>query len=290
MKYALIALLGLLSWTPVAAQEWQVARERFAFAGARLTIHIDADAAGALHLIRGAPGSVAVASRTAVGFTAAGLAESDELTLRAVGAGPVEYLVSVPEHVRVRVRLPGSTYGDAVGGHTRSRSFEWRRPARQEPTPAGSVPQWLPPLPTDSGSLFTTFVRGRAPAEVSLPDLSNVRSVSVRIEEGLFRANTSRPLSVTQGSEDRLEIRPAGPPMDIVLTVPSGTSSFRLVTGGGTALIVEGGSVTTLCSPFTEQWLSDGRRWVTFNPVNGTLQCTARPAPRHGGLARRHEG
>lgn len=287
MKHLLIALLALLAWTPLAAQEWQVARERFAFAGSRLTIHVDAEAPGSLHVIRGSPGSVSVASRTESGFAGAGLAENDELTLSAVGAAAVDYMVTVPENVRVSVRLPGRMYGDAVAGHARSRSFEWGQVARSQPE---TVTEWIPPLEEDHGPLFTTFVRARAPSEVILPDLSNVRSLSVRTEEGLFRANTSRPLSLDEGSDDRLEIRPAGPPMDIVLTVPLGTSTFRLLAGDGTALIIEGGAITTLCSPVTQQWLSNGRRWVTFSPVDGALQCSAPPARRIEGAARRHEG
>lgn len=295
MKYPLIALIALVSWSPAAAQEWQVARERFAFVGTRLTIQVDADAAGTLHLIRGAPGSVRVASRTERGFTAAGLARSEELTLRAVGAGPVDYLVSVPENVWVRVRLPGGAYADAVARSATSRSFEWKSPAHAQ---VERAPEWLPPLHRDSETLFTTFVRDHAPSEVVLPDLSNVRSLTVRVEEGRFRVHTSRPLSMEEGSDDRLEIRPASPPMDIVLNVAPGTPAFRLVAGGSTALVIGGGSVTTLCSPVTDQRLSRVRRWVTFNPVDGALRCDAPPRPvregatrRHGGPdARRHEG
>lgn len=287
MKYPLIALLGLLTWSPATAQEWQVARERFSFVGTRLTIHVDAEAPGTLHLIRGAPGSVRVASRTGRGFTAAGLARSEELTLRAVGAGPVDYLVSVPENVWVRVRLPGGAYGNTVASRTRSRSFEWESPAHAD---LEAAPEWLPPLTRNTETLFTTFVRDRAPAEVVLPDLSNIRSLTVRIEEGRFRVDTTRPLSMEEGSEERLEIRPASPPMDIVLTVAPDTPTFRIIAGGSAALILEGGSVTTLCSPMTDQWLSSVRRWVTFNPVDGELRCDARPRPAREGATRRHGG
>lgn len=287
MKHTLLAVLALLAWTPVSAQEWQVARERYAFGGTRLTIQVDAETAGSLQVIRGSAGSVAIASRTEHGFTAAGLAESDLLTLTAVGDGEVNFLVSVPENVRVQVRLPGSSYGNSVGGGRRSRTFHWGESRRPEAlrTHVESVPEWLPPLDADSAILFTTFVRDQAPAEVILPDLANVRSLSIHIEEGRFQASTSRPLSVHEGSDARVEIRPAGPPMDIVLTVPLGTPSFRIVANGHTALIVEGGSITALCSPVTQQWLSNGRRWVTFNPVDGTLRCSATPGPRRQGTA-----
>ncbi|MFW5947049.1 MAG: hypothetical protein ACOCUW_01040, partial [Gemmatimonadota bacterium] len=97
MRYPLTAMLALVIAWPAAAQEWQVARESFAFAGTRLRILVQADAPGTLQVIRGAPGSVRVASRAVRGFTAAGLADTEELTLTAAGHGPVDYMVAVPE-------------------------------------------------------------------------------------------------------------------------------------------------------------------------------------------------
>lgn len=268
-----LTLLALLMAAPVAAQEWQVARETFPFAGNRLTILVDAETPGTLRIIRGLPGSVRIASRAPMGFTAAGLGERDELILSSIGTGPVDYMVAVPEEVWVQVRLPGSTFGEAVASRIRSRTFAWGDAASAaRPT----VPEWVPPVDRDEPP-YTTFSRALAPAVVSLPDLTNVRSVSVRIESGPFRVMTSRPLSVSEGATDYLEIRPGGPPMDIVLTVPEGTHDFRLVTDGATAVVVDGATVGPLCTPMTDQRLSDGRRWLTFNPVDGALRCTDPP-------------
>lgn len=278
MKYALIALIALIVPAPAAAQEWQVARERFAFAGNQLTIHVEAEAPGTLRVIRGGHGSVRVASRTDHGFSASGLAGNDELTLSSVGTDAIDYLVSVPENVWVRVRLPGSARSESLARRTRSRSFHWEQPrgaARQ------AVDAWVPTL--DDTPLYTTFARDRAPSLVTLPDLAHVRSVSVRIEDGPFRTITSRPLATTHGADDRLEIRPAAPAMDIVLLVPPETPLFRLEAAGETALVLDGGSVTTLCSPMTQQWLSNERRWLTFNPVDGALRCAAPTTGRHEG-------
>lgn len=278
MRTLLIPALCLLLAVPAAAQEWQVARERFAFVGHRLTVNVDSDASGTLRIIRGRPGSVRVASRAVTGFTAAALADHDELTLTTAGSGPVDYLVSVPEETWVDVRLPGSRFGESVRGRQSSRTFSWQaRPGSDHPDPA---PDWLP---IDDEPLFTTFARDLAPAIVSLPDLTNIRSVSVRIEPGPFRAIASRPLSVRDGDDHRLIIHPAAPPMDLVLAIPPGTHSFRLDAGGQIALVVTDGEITALCSPVTQQWLSDGRRWLTFNPVAGSLHCTAHSNPRHEG-------
>jgi len=287
MKTFLIVLLALIGPSTAAAQEWQVSRESFAFAGHRLTIFVDARTAGTLRVIRGGPGSVRVASRAPTGFTAAGLAEHDELTLTAAGDGPVDYMVAVPDEVWVQVRLPGRPLGDAMAGHTRSRTYEWGDiPAPlHEPTisPYGTTPLPVPPAGNLHPTLFTTFSRSLAPAVVNLPELANIGSVSVRLEPGPFRVLSSRPLSVDLGTSDRLEIQPASPPLDLILTVPAGTHRFRLVAAGETALVIEGDSMYTLCSPSTRQWLSHGRRWFTFNPVGGILNCAATNAPRHEG-------
>ncbi len=294
MRTILIAILALLGPSAAAAQEWQVSRESFAFAGSRLTIYVDAESAGTLRVIRGGPGSVRVASRAPRGFTAAGLAEHDALTLTAAGDGPVDYMVAVPDEVWVQVRLPGRPMGETMSSHTRARTFAWGEavdPRRQaidygpEAMDYGGREDALLPVEAEAPhpSLFTTFTRDLAPAVVRLPELANIASISVRIEVGPFRVLSSRPLSVSVGVPDRLEIRPAAPPLDLVLTVPAGTHSFRLIAAGETALVVEGDSVSTLCSPSTRQQLSHGRRWLTFNPVGGILNCVALPEPRHEG-------
>lgn len=272
MRHVLTPLLALLIAAPVVAQEWQVARESFPFAGNRLTILVDAGTPGTLRIIRGLPGSVRIVSRAPQGFTAAGLGERDELILSSVGTGPVDYMVAVPDEVWVQVRLPGSTFGESVASRTRSRTFAWGDAASAVQQTA---PTWVPVGRDESP--YTTFSRRLAPAVVSLPDLTYVRSVSVRLEPGPFRVMTSRPLSVSEGVNNYLEIRPGGPPMDIVVTVPEGTHDFRLVTDGTTALVIEGDAVGSLCSPMTDQRLSDGRRWLTFNPVDGALRCTGPP-------------
>lgn len=309
--------LLLLPSAPAAAQEWQVAREQFAFAGSRLEIHVDVEAGGTLRLIRGEPGTVRVAGRTATGFTAAGLTADERLTLSALSEGPVDYMVSVPEGVWVTVRLPDRHLAESVAGHARGRTFHWKGAARAgyhepyaaapgtapsvaadvpagddptparagTPTPPAGPTLWVPPADDDplATRLFTTFSGAAPPAEVDLPDLRWVRSVTVRLEGDRFRVAASRPMAVQPGHPARLEIRPAGPPMDIVLVIPAATPAFALRTAGVPALRVSGGEVATLCSPVSRQWLSDGRRWVTFTPVGGTLQCEPSPIRRHEG-------
>ncbi len=279
MRCTTLALLAALAATPAAAQEWQVARESFAFAGTRLTIRVDAENAGTLRIIRGAPGSVRVASRAPQGFTAAGLGEREELTLTAAGPGPVDYMVAVPDRVWIEVRLPGHTLPQAMAGHARSRSFEW--PAAADAP--GAADAWVGPLPDTETPAYTTYVRGVAPSSVSLPALDHVRSLAVRIEGDRFRILASRPLAVETGSTDRVEIRPAAPPIDLVLSLPADTRRFQLETDGYVALRIDADGIRAFCSPLTRQRLSNEREWLTFNPVDGALRCTDRPVPRHEG-------
>lgn len=276
---AILAVLTLTTHT--RAQEWQVAREQFPFVGTRLTLQVDVEAPGSLQLIRGGPGTIRVASRAQHGFTTSGIADR-RLTLSAVGPGPVDYLVAVPGNVWVEVRLPDNDPGESLA-RGRGGKWEWRATERSADAP---VTEWLPQPAGDSydaGPLYTTFVRDSAPREVSVPDLSVVTRVSVRLEGDRFRVITGRPLSVDEGSRRTLVIRPAHPPMDLVLTVPAGTPTFTLRLGGHTALLLDSTDITTLCVPVTEQWLSNDRRWFTFNPLDASLECGDSAVQRHGG-------
>jgi hypothetical protein len=277
MKVVTLALAAAVLASPAAAQEWQVARETFAFAGSQLEIEVDAYAPGTLRVIRGNPGSVHVAGRAVSGFTGAGLGD-ERLTLTAAGDGPVDYLVSVPVDVWVEVRIPGAVRGESMAGRVRSRTFQWEAAA----PPPEPVAEWRPPL-DERDARYTAYTRPQAPAVIALPDLGRVRSVDIRIEGDRFRVVTSRPLAVAEGDPDLLEIRPADPPMDVIVTLPAVTATFRLDMGGQTALVIDGDDVRALCAPVTRQWLSDGRRWLTFTPVGGALQCGSRPVPRHEG-------
>jgi hypothetical protein len=281
-RFIVPMLAALVAW-PVAAQEWQVAREQFVFAGSRLTIQVDVESPGTLRLVRGEPGSVRVAGRSRDGFTGSGLAEDDHLTLTAAGAGPVDYLVAVPENVWVRLRLPGEDFGENIA---RGKAGAWDWLATQEIENDPGVPRWLPGIDPETGDdvlLYTTFSRDFAPGEVEVPDLSNVARITVRIEGFRFKVIASRPLSVEMGDPRRLVIQPADPPMELVLAVPPVTPAFTLKLGAATALVIDGASVATLCTPVTDQQLSDGRRWFTFNPLGESLDCDGGPVQRHGG-------
>lgn len=271
MKRWLTPLLVFAMAAPAGAQQWQVAREQYAFAGRQLTVHVQAEVEGTLRIIRGAPGSVRVSSQAGTGLTAAGLTADEHLTLTAAGDGPLEYVVAVPERVWVDVRLPDRAVIESMGGRERARTFRWAGSA--EVTEA-RVRSRVPGPPTmDGAATYTALARPTTPRTVSLPDLSTVRSVTVRVEGSVFRVIASRPLALTPGDPRYLEIRPAGPPMEIALVVPAGAADFTLTTSGEEALTVRGGEIAVQCSPSTRQWLSGARAWVTFTPIQGMLEC-----------------
>jgi hypothetical protein len=267
-----IALLALVLAAPASAQQWQVAREQFAFAGRQLTIHVETHAHGSLQIIRGPAGYVRVSGRSEDGMTAAGLTADEHLTLTGTGSTGLSYVVSVPERVRISIRLPDRARHETLGSMHRSGTFDWGGVTAE---PVEAVPDWIPaPLPDPTPtSAYTVYAGDLAPNTVALPDLRNVRSLTVRVEGDRFRIAASRPLTLAQGDPRHLEIRPGGPPLEVIVTVPAGTRSFELSADGASALTVRNGEVIIGCASSTRQWLSDGRRWVTFTPVAGVLEC-----------------
>lgn len=269
-----VPILLLALSAPVSAQQWQVAREQFAFAGRQLTVHVDMAGEGTIRVIRGPAGLVRVSGRADGGLTAAGLSSDEHLTLTGSGPGPVEYVIAVPERVRLNVHFPDRPGVESMGAMDRSRSFHWG--PSDQPHTAGTA-AWVPEPDRGLGNraAYTVFTASLAPRTVAIPDLRNVRAVTVRVEGSTFRIGASRPLSLSRGDTEYIEIRPAGPPMELIVMIPVGTDHFMLNTAGSPAMIVQGEQVSVLCSPNTRQWLSGGRGWVTFTPTDGTLRCDA---------------
>jgi hypothetical protein len=263
--------------SPGEAQQWQVAREHFAFAGRQLTVHVDVESEGSLHVIRGSSGLVRVSGRSEGGMTAAGLTAGRDLTLTGSGPGPVEYIIAVPERVWLDIRFPDRHGNESMGTQDRSRTFFWGASSQSTESHQARTPIWVPEPNEGLGNpaALTVFTASLAPRTVALPDLTHVRSVTVRLEGSRFRIGATRPLALSPGDPDHLEIRPTSPPIELILIVPVGTDHFTLDAGGATALTVNGDQVAVLCSPSTRQWLSGGRGWVTFTPTDGALRCDA---------------
>ncbi|HEX7050583.1 MAG TPA: hypothetical protein VF188_10310 [Longimicrobiales bacterium] len=125
----MIPLLLVVLPHAAEARQRDVLRERFVYLDDDLTIDVLAQAPGSLHLLRGRPGMIDVTGRTRHGFAGFGLSDGvvGRLQLTAVGADHVDYLVVVPEDVRVRIRLPGQELSEVFGPLRDSATYHWPR-------------------------------------------------------------------------------------------------------------------------------------------------------------------
>ena len=266
-RFARAAVLcALFAATPLAAQQ-DVARQSYLFLGRSLTIDVVSPIAGELHVVRGGGSRLEIAGRAIDGFVVSGLAEraGDRLRLVAVGSDRVEYVVVVPENVRVRVNLPGRHLSESLGGRQPVATYEWGA----ESAPVARRDE------TDSEGLHRLYLTGSAPAELALPDTRLVGKVTVRIAEGdWFEVLGTRPMRL-EGSPGRvLEIRPCGQPVDLVVLVPRRAAGFALRVGDRIAMTVADGVASVHCSPVIDQKLDGDRRWLTFTPSGRDLECS----------------
>ena len=257
-------VLGLAALAPVRAQE--VTRQAYAFVNNDLTIEVVADVPGRLRLARGQPGLLEVAARAADGIAAFGLGGEDRSRLRltAVGAEQVEYVVIVPEEVRVRVQLPDRPVNEVFSTFDAAAEYAWRS------APAASPP---PPSPAGNAPAEEGYVAPSTPAGVAIDRIEGLRTVTVRWEGARFGVKANRPFELAGGTAGVLQIRPGGTPLDLVVYLPRDAAEFVLWVGGQPALRVSGGQAAVLCSPVVDQTLDAGRRWFTFTLERGRLTC-----------------
>lgn len=283
MKLALAILALAIPALPATAhaQASDVERRVFTLLENRLDVAVVADAPGALQVVRGERGRVEVASRSSDGFAGAGLGGvlTRELRLTAVGSGDVQFLVVVPEHVNVRVHLPGGE-SSTLASSAPSASFTWGRVGRhglmhgEWDAHAAAPPADVIALrPTTTGGLYVVHDVRRAPADVYLPDLAAVRSLSLRFEGDAFRIAASRPLNVEPGSPGRMELRITGEPTDIVLYIPREAGAFTVTAAGRRIAETVAGRPRALCGNVIVQEPTSRQLWLTFRPRSGRLDC-----------------
>lgn len=263
------ATLAILFLAPAAlsAQESEVSRRSYTFIGDRLVVSVVGGTAGGLQILRGEPGRIEVAARSREGFPGFGLGGTltRELRLTAPGAEQVQFLVVVPERVSVTVRLPnGHTAHTPVNGD--AAAYDWG----MSEDLAVDV---LPLMPTLAGGLYLIHATRWAPSAVDIPDLTAVRSVSVRFEGTDFRIAASRPLSLSPGSHSRFEIRVSGDPIDLVMYVPRGNAAFQLRSGATPLVDLVSGRARALCSNVAIQRPTAAQDWLTFYPRDGRIDC-----------------
>jgi hypothetical protein len=263
---ALLAFAALLLPAAASAQEQDVTRRTYTFLSHRLDVAILADAPGVLQVLRGERGRIEVAARSRDGFPGFGLGGSHtpQLRLTAVGSEAVQYLVVVPEHVSVRVRLPQGAML-SLAPRAPAGTYTWGGTSDEAAARA--------PLPTTAGGLFLAHTASWAPRTVDIPDLASIRSLSVRFGSGDFRVAASRPLTVAPASRTDLQLDIAGDPLDLVIYVPGGRAPFTL--RSGSLVIAESvvGVPRPLCGNVIIQSPTEHQTWLTFRPQAGRLDC-----------------
>ena len=99
----------------------------YTFLGDRLSVRIDGTVPGTLRVIRGEHGRIEVAGRVRHGLAGFGLSSRNGhvLHLTAVGGEHADYILVVPDAVRVEIRLPGKSVAEVVGAFQDAASFRW---------------------------------------------------------------------------------------------------------------------------------------------------------------------
>ena len=261
------ALLLALMASPAYAQQ-DVMRDAYGFFGSALDVEVATDAPGRIRLIRGQRSRVEVAGRAPEGLTSASLGGHGvrRLTLTALADGPVDFIVSVPEDVRVRVRWEGSNRSELFGALTSSATYSWE----------GNVPR-----PVFETLRSAPELRPDAPETAALPRVIDITSahrldrLTVRIGEPSYALSPSTRLEARRTGETlRIAAPPAG---DIGVQLPAG-ADLVLRLDGVDAIVVSGGEVSVLCESVLSQTFPDGRRWLTLTPAQ-RVGCGGRAAP-----------
>ncbi|MGH7476080.1 MAG: hypothetical protein ACRELD_07310 [Longimicrobiales bacterium] len=264
---------------PAAAQHGPVQQRSYTYGGTELEITVLTESAGELHVMRGGHGRVEVLARPGSGVAAFGLGgrESQELRLTAVDADHINFVVVVPERVRVRVRLPDRLLAESVSNFQPLTRYAWqgRSMPRDPAMPSGAAA----PIRRHEGraSLFESV---RTPRELALAAPSP-RVLTVRTGEARFRISADRPLEVEElGDAMRLVGGPNASGGDIVVELPLGTTDFTLRTAGGPLLRIEGGQLHLICKSAVDQRLDAQRRWLTFSAGVLLRGCASLPEAR----------
>ncbi|MEX2281051.1 MAG: hypothetical protein WEE89_01035 [Gemmatimonadota bacterium] len=259
-----VIVLGLsFALTPPArAQEWEVTRRAFTFLDGTLTIDVISEGSGSLQILRGEAGRIEVAARAPRGLPgfALGGREGDELRLTALGAGQVDYLVMVPEDIRVRVRLPERRNVE-VPSTRPAANYTWgRQPQRSRLADLAAM--------TPEGGYYLSYHSRGVPRTLSVDDPGNLALLEVRFGGNDFRLETDRPVAVREGRADHIEYRAGQAGSKLIATLPIDTREFRLVLGGKLALEAKGGEIRSYCEQLVSQRLREGRIIYTYTPSN----------------------
>jgi hypothetical protein len=270
-----LAALALLAAAalPVAAQR-DISQRWYTFLERNLTIEVVSENTGTLRILRGQPGLLEVTGQSQQGFAgfALGGRQEDELRLTAVGGQSADYLVVVPEDVRIRVRLPDRKHVEVPSARPGA-TYSWGRDGAPDTPDRSPAPARENALsgPTAETMFLSHFSRA-VPRSFSVADLGNFDRLDVRFGGNDFRLSTSRAVSVDPGRNDTIELRAVQPGLSAVISLPVDTRDFRLVLGGKLALEVVSGEIRSYCDQIEMQASGIGTRTYSYVP-GGELVC-----------------
>lgn len=255
--------------TPAAAQQ-DVMRDAFGFFGSALDVRIESEAPGRVRIMRGQRSRIEVAGRAPNGFTSAALGGHGvrRLTLTALGGDRVDFIVVVPEDVRVRLYRPGTDGSELFGALSETATYRWETP---------EVRSGIETMRPSGG--FDT-----APRSLDIRAAHRLDRLTLRIGASAFSLSPRLPLA-TSGAAAVLDARTGD---DVAIDVPA-DARFSLSLDGVEAVIVHNGDVRILCESVLSQTLPDGTRWLTLTPVaaSGCHNAPEPPPPPRGTPARR---
>lgn len=263
-------LLVAAAALPALAQQ-DVMRDSYGFFGSALDVEVATESPGRIRLIRGQRSRVEVAGRAPDGFTSASLGGRGvrRLTLTALATGPVDFVVSVPEDVRVRVRWEGSGRSELFGTLTETATYAWNGSVER---PAFETLRTAPPsAPRPASASASSDV----PAIVDIAGAHRLDRLTVRIGEPAFSLSPSHRIDARRAGDALRFDAPVGG--DVAVQVPA-DESITLRLDGVDAIVVEHGVVRVLCESMLSQMLPDGRQWLTLTPLAGR-GCGEPPAP-----------
>lgn len=241
------AAAATLPAAPADAQQ-DVMRDVFGFHGSSLDVLIESDAPGRVRIVRGQRSRIDVAGRAAHGLTSAALGGHGvrRLTLTALGGERADFVVAVPEDVRVRVYTPGSDGSELFGALSHTATYAWE-PERIRPA---------------FETLRSSDQASSVPHQLDIRAAHRLDRLTLRIGTRTF-AVSPRTSVTTTGGAGVIDAR-TGQALDI--DVPAG-AAFTLSLDGVEAVVVEHGDVRILCESVLSQTLPDGTRWLTLTPV-----------------------
>lgn len=279
------ALAAVEPPTAARAQQREVMRDVYGFHGSSLDVQVEVESPGQVRFIRGTRSRIEVSGRATNGFASAALGGHGvrRLTLTALGADRVDFIVVVPEDVRVRVSWPGASRSELFGTMAETATFAWDSPVGRPGFETIGPGRGRPDRDATASPAPRRSLEGTTPRLLDIVGAVRLERLTLRIEDGRFAASANREFTADRHG-DRLHIdAPASG--DLTVLVPRG-ERFTLSLDGVSAIVVDGADVRVLCAAVLSQELPDGRHWLTLTPA-ASGGCADRGQPDRASHDRR---